>query len=474
MTIGIRPGMVIALVGGRNHKYCSAKKKGMACKRNHIGSREKFVVINVGSGKISLKSGAGDGICGADDRGIIMCDRAEIGEMETFEVAGETTITLKGGKLNKYCSDTTNYLTSWVECTKESARGWEQFQVICLEYCDGVLGAATTGAFVTDDVDAGKVDFLFTVGGMGAMTFTAENKRDPSGCFDGIRFYREHYTLGVKNTDLAAIIGPFSHFKTNLLLVGKNGVSDSSYWPCPGKPMWPRWWGSFPNILLHFGTSGKAKKILADVESGKALSGVTDVDGFAPLLKRGVVGAVIADSTIANVTSWGTATVSDFHKVLENTKKLGPNYRLIGVQAVKDPYMIADLDWTTVTQDTSTLDCFLTFEATDPNPIEQAKNLLMIPKDFCGCTSCAHMEWVNALRNMVHHPQYLTNIKPKLQKCNKVSVTGWSLGGCLGDLFTWCVNSGSGEDHQLMVWKKETPELMPEATAADVVAPFSN
>jgi hypothetical protein len=147
---------------------------------------------------------------------------------------------------------------------------------------------------------------------------------------------------------------------------------------------------------------------------------------------------------------------------------LGSDWRLVGAKMLKDPNFWDDYDWVVLVQNAKNLDCILTFDSADLQwPYnEQRLGLHLKKKDFCGCKQCAHAGFRQELLATVQNKDYQNSIPPKLQYCNKVAVTGYSIGGATADLFAYCANSGPPDDpdYNLIAWTKSAPMLMPELT----------
>jgi hypothetical protein len=120
-------GMVVALKGGKNHKYCSDEGKSgqIKCNSDSVGASEKFVVVDAGRGKIALRGGKDKKIC-ADEGSRIKCNRDGIGggwEKFTVQMLGGGKLALRGSKDNKFCSDEGNS----IKCNRGGVGGWEMF-----------------------------------------------------------------------------------------------------------------------------------------------------------------------------------------------------------------------------------------------------------------------------------------------------------------------------------------------------------
>jgi len=138
-------------------------------------------------------------------------------------------------------------------------------------------------------------------------------------------------------------------------------------------------------------------------------------------------------------------------------------------------------------QHEETLECVLTFQGTQTRRDWYA-NIAFRPTHFCGMTeedetcgffgfdtckvrkprgSFIHYGFADTLRSMVKEPQWQETIRANLPKCSAVYVTGHSLGGAMGSLFSACTSSnlkpgdfGYDEDYGLMAWTKGEPDLI--------------
>jgi len=92
----LMPGSKVALIGGKDKKYCADEGSRIRCNRNRVGGWEKFTVENARSGKIALRGGKRGKLC-ADEGSRIKCNRNRVGGWEKFTVvdAGSGKIALK-------------------------------------------------------------------------------------------------------------------------------------------------------------------------------------------------------------------------------------------------------------------------------------------------------------------------------------------------------------------------------------------
>ena len=119
------PGMVIALKGGKDNKYCADEGETIKCNRGGVGSWEKFIIMDGGGGKIALKGGKDNKFCADEGSNGIKCNRGGVGGWEKFtvEMLGGGKLALKGGKDNKYCADE----SSMIQCNRGGVDSWERF-----------------------------------------------------------------------------------------------------------------------------------------------------------------------------------------------------------------------------------------------------------------------------------------------------------------------------------------------------------
>ena len=122
---GVVPGMVIALKGGKDNKYCADEGHTIKCNRGGVGGWEKFYVEDGGGGKIALRGGRNKKFCADEGSNGIKCNRGGVGGWEKFtvEMLGGGKLALKGGKDNKYCADE----GSMIKCNRGGVGGWEKF-----------------------------------------------------------------------------------------------------------------------------------------------------------------------------------------------------------------------------------------------------------------------------------------------------------------------------------------------------------
>lgn len=198
-------------------------------------------------------------------------------------------------------------------------------------------------------------------------------------------------------------------------------------------------------------------KVLHMLRIGAIAAGMSDLIMFMPSFKEKAKEEDSWPLTKGQAAQW--------MKEIDVTYQYGiasGGYRGIAAVQIRDDkfwQVKEDFDWLLLYQHESSLDCLLTFEGTDRNQ-EWLNHARVYNVDFCGCRSCAHEGWVKEVRVTLESEEYQSNIKTRLPYCKNVMVTGTSMGGALADLYTYCVNSGSGKDYLLASWIEQEPKLM--------------
>ena len=149
-NVRLQQGMVIALKGGKDNKYCADEGETIRCNRGAVGGWEKFTVVGQGGGKIALMGGNKNKLCADEGGNGVKCNRGRVGGWEKFtvEMLGGGKLVLKGGKDNKYCADEGNS----IKCNRGRVGGWEKFTLEVLQ------GGASATKKAEADAAAKKAD----------------------------------------------------------------------------------------------------------------------------------------------------------------------------------------------------------------------------------------------------------------------------------------------------------------------------
>mmetsp|Transcript_174975 Transcript_174975/g.561111 ORF Transcript_174975/g.561111 Transcript_174975/m.561111 type:complete len:140 (-) Transcript_174975:103-522(-) len=120
-----------------------------------------------------------------------------------------------------------------------------------------------------------------------------------------------------------------------------------------------------------------------------------------------------------------------------------------------------DTDAVSLIQERDTLDCAVIFEGTN-SLSEMFTTIVEYGTGYCGFDN-VHVGIRNELWSLTGGP-WETDIKPKLEACNRVLCIGHSLGGALCEVFAACANSGhySDPDYQRLAWGKKMAAQMKE------------
>jgi len=111
-------GMVVAMKGGKDGKYCKGEQNNIKCQQDKIGDSEKFLIEDAGDKTIAFKGGHDQKYCTVNSFNKKMqCKGDSLGEREKFYV-----FALAGGNFafkhmssQKYCTDT----GSGIKCSKK-------------------------------------------------------------------------------------------------------------------------------------------------------------------------------------------------------------------------------------------------------------------------------------------------------------------------------------------------------------------
>ena len=143
----LRPGMVVAFKGGRDHKHCADEGgNGVICNRAWVRGWEMFTVVKATGGYFALRGGKDDKFCSWRDEKI-KCDRSEVTSTEEFiiefihsGVAGAVTVTLKipgrGADGVKFCADE----EGGIKCNRAKEAPWERYTLVVINDGKSALG----------------------------------------------------------------------------------------------------------------------------------------------------------------------------------------------------------------------------------------------------------------------------------------------------------------------------------------------
>ena len=170
----LSPGMMISLRAA-NNKYVTADNNGtnaLIAKSAAIGTWERFVVIDAGSGNIGLQAANSLYVC-ADNNGSspLIANRTGVGSWETFtEVdAGGGNIGLRANVNSKYVRADNNGASALI-AKSTSVGAWESFAIVAPPPAPGVTPA----------IDYGQVTLSWTVSA-GATGYTVKRSLTSGG-----------------------------------------------------------------------------------------------------------------------------------------------------------------------------------------------------------------------------------------------------------------------------------------------------
>jgi len=314
----------------------------------------------------------------------------------------------------------------------------------------------------------------YTWGAAGAGRFW--NYRRTNGCFPGIRFYTEDRTSAGSpgQVDAAALINwqtsGIRHARTSV--VALHWYEKSFFEPCKSSPKddWPTmgaqdwslhdinshyrdrlnqidWWnpdknkrqlwsyyGDYWVTEFELGIGARAARYIA-----KLVGHFCCMDG---------------DNGVQRKIGWAVSEVNN-----GNSKQgLPKGYKVVFFDFIRTE---GDPDAVMLVQDPKTMDCALAFTGTN-NVKEFGTSLVTHDGNYCGYTH-VHQGYINELRWLGKSKMY-ERLKTKLPKCNKLTVTGHSLGGALAEMWTACVSGrkNNGEDFEELTYVKDpSPSVLP-------------
>jgi len=120
----VSAGMVVAIKGGKNDKYCRGEEKKVKCQLDKIGDSEKFLIENAGNGTIAFKGGQDQKYCTVNSAKKVQCKSDALGEKEKFLVVNlaEGKFALLHIDSQKFCKDT----GSQIKCDSKEIVGTQQ------------------------------------------------------------------------------------------------------------------------------------------------------------------------------------------------------------------------------------------------------------------------------------------------------------------------------------------------------------
>eukprot|EP00931_Biecheleriopsis_adriatica_P075244 TRINITY_DN4915_c0_g1_i1.p1 TRINITY_DN4915_c0_g1~~TRINITY_DN4915_c0_g1_i1.p1 ORF type:complete len:637 (+),score=137.18 TRINITY_DN4915_c0_g1_i1:59-1969(+) len=287
--------------------------------------------------------------------------------------------------------------------------------------------------------ELGTIYAMYTFGAPATSKPAMPDLTREDQCFRGLRSYTENKLAGGgRGTDAAAMFDAYPHAKIATLALDYN--KNSLYVPCPGEPKWPK--GGGANWGLHSETHYLPRLKALTIDGKK----VADEEPFATAIKMGALAYKSYDSVE--------------HTKQAISEKL-PGWRLVDHQVFEWFSGAYDDDPIMVVQEDKTLDCALVFTGTNKFS-ELFESIKQHTTGFCGFDA-VHAGYRDEIWQLSDHSIW-PKITSKLEKCNRVTCVGHSLGGAMCDVFSGCINSGRVDDPDFkkIMWYKGTPTLMPE------------
>lgn len=288
------------------------------------------------------------------------------------------------------------------------------------------------------------VDAVYTYGAPATHRQPIRNAATEDECFPGLRSYTEdlHAFDSIKQVDAASINNFFPHAATNSVVL--RWKRDSLYTPCKdhlewGHPDWPKRGAQvYQEWRLHH-ESTYTDRLNAVTVNGKE---VAEEEPFKAA-RFFLILAFKSYDTVANTKA----------AILEKM----PGWKLVDRVVYKT---FNDEDPVMVVQSGKTLDCAFVFTGTN-NFADLPSSTTSYGTGYCGFQD-VHVGYRNELWTLTKN--VWGGLRADMEKCNRVTCVGHSLGGALCELFAACANSGNftDPDYQLLAWKKGTPQEMPE------------
>ncbi|CAE8706119.1 unnamed protein product [Polarella glacialis] len=295
----------------------------------------------------------------------------------------------------------------------------------------------------------GLVYALYTYGAPSTSKPAFQDLSRPSRSFRGLRCYTENIlkTPGVdsRQIDFAALWMPFLHPRVPTLAL--RWKRNSPYWPGSGAPAEPL------NVAGHY--------IDVGLHSQKDY-----VDRLARVTIKGGHGDLHTEEPFALAFKYVFMAFGAYDEqgpgynektMRQQLAAHAEDFKVVAQEVLKT---VEANDNIFIVQDKNSLDCVLVFEGTS-SPLELQTSLKQFGTGYCGFTD-VHAGYRDKLSMLMKYT--MPKLRPKLAKCELVSVTGHSQGGALADIFSACANSRrvTDLDYRQQMWVKRTPESMPE------------
>lgn len=311
-----------------------------------------------------------------------------------------------------------------------------------------------------------QVDFLYTFGAVavgGLVNLAADDK-----CFPGIRFYNEDRWDGKHVFFHAVDLGAAVMTQTHQYQHARMSVVSLQWWkpsilrPCNAQDSkfykaqkWPSLGIQSNRLHSINGKDNYMDRLNRIIDDASLTVNHQDLsrphNEYIDLLNQGAGAkvAVFLSRYVYNNDGFSTT-----YQGLQ--KEIGSDWDIVFMGHVLSN---KDEDHLMLMQHADTLDCALAFQGT-----KGTAELFMVWNAIktCYCGWSVHSGYANELVHIAKSDVY-ARLKTRLGKCNKLTVTGHSLGGALAEIFAACVNKHSvaGTQFTTLTWVKETPAAMP-------------
>lgn len=346
-----------------------------------------------------------------------------------------------------------------------SAKGTDPSEI---QDSDGSTGLTTA-------TNTPLVDYLYTYGAP-ATVKNSHHANPGNKCIPGIRVYDENASWGrVHSTDAGSQINAawgYGHPKISTLVLRWDGDWQYYWFECKDSDnkdyyeweWYPKWSGVWS---LHSLDKEYEPRLKAFYKGDSERLG-KDASAFAlasPLLDYTSVtwcnGLPTKEETTTCLETYNSA-----HPGVAGVAPLG--YEVDGFMIHTDPNGDNDGVYTL----NNNGKCIITFQ--------QSREIADFGSFFLGGTTgyCGrqgvHIGVRNELWQITHDPQWASNIKPALEKCDEVTCVGFSLGGSLCSVFTMCANTGPEylvgntswgmqDDYDSLAWNKKGSSVQQDA-----------